>query len=94
MTSRPAAGAAKLDMRHVRREIRTALELAIVTLAPTKTVDRIAAIAGLLEALAELPADAAPVIALLPQVSSRATEALEEWHKWYAEYLEKRIPRG
>jgi hypothetical protein len=70
------------------------LELAIVTLAPTKTVDRIATIAGLLEALAELPADAAPAIALWHKVSSGATEVLEEWQTWYAEYLEKRIPRG
>src|SRR4051812_43552023 len=71
MTSRSSTEAAKPDLRHVRREIRTALELAIVTLAPTKTVDRLATIAGLLEAVAELPADAPPVIALLSQVSSR-----------------------
>jgi hypothetical protein len=70
------------------------LELAIVTLAPTKTVDSLATIAGLLEALAELPADAAPVNALLPQVSDRAMAVLDEWRKWYAQFLERRIPRG
>jgi hypothetical protein len=83
-----------LDLRHLRRDARTALELAVVALAPSHLVDRLATVAGLLEALLELPTDSAPVIALVPEVQSRAQSALEDWRKWEKEYLEKRIPRG
>jgi hypothetical protein len=53
----------QLDLSHLRRETRTALELAVVAPAPTALVDRLAWAAGLLEAIAELPADAPPVVA-------------------------------
>jgi hypothetical protein len=48
-----------MDFSHLRREARTALELAIVALAPSALVDRLATAAGLLEALVELPKDSA-----------------------------------
>jgi hypothetical protein len=83
-----------LDISHSRREVRTALELAVVTLAPAELVDRLAAAAGLLEALGELPTDSAPVIALVPSVEIRTKKALDDWQKWQAEYLEKKMPRG
>ena len=72
----------RMDLRHLRRESRTALELAIVELAPTDLIDRLAVVAGLLEALAELPADSAPSIALGPGTVDRARVALEAWHAW------------
>jgi len=56
----------RLDLSHLRREARTALELAIVELAPNDLIDRLALVTGLLEALAELPANSAPAIALDP----------------------------
>jgi len=83
-----------LDISHSRREVRTALELAVVTLAPTELVDRLAAAAGLLEADGELPTDSAPVIALVPSVEIRTKRALDDWQKWQAEHLEKKMPRG
>lgn len=83
-----------LDLNHLRRETRTALELAVVALAPSELVDRLAAAAGLLEALVELPTDSAPVVALVPRVQSRAKIALDDWYKWQKEALEKKIPRG
>jgi hypothetical protein len=83
-----------LDLSHLRREARTALELAIVALAPSELVDRLAAVAGLLEALVELPTDSAPVSALVPTVAARAKRALGDWQKWQQEHLEKKIPRG
>jgi hypothetical protein len=84
----------QMDLSHLRRESRTALELAVVALAPSELVDRLAASAGLLEALVELPTDSPPVIALVPTVVTRTRRALEDWQKWCHEHLEKKIPRG
>jgi hypothetical protein len=73
-----------LDLSHLRRETRTALELAVVTLAPARVTDRLAAAAGLLEALVELPRDSPPAIALGPKVVRRSQDALEKWQQWRA----------
>lgn len=75
-----------MELVHLRREVKTSLELAMIALAPMPLLDRLAAAAGLLEALAELPADAAPVIALAPRVAQRARESLEEWRKWQEQH--------
>jgi hypothetical protein len=83
-----------MDLSHLRRESRTALELAVVAMAPSDLVDRLAASAGLLEALVALPMDSAPVIATVPKLVTRTRSALEDWQKWQHEHLEKRIPRG
>jgi hypothetical protein len=83
-----------LDLSHLRREARTALELAVVALAPPELIDRLAISTGLLEALAELPTDSAPVMALVPRLGTRTRDALEDWQKWHEEHLDKRIPRG
>ncbi len=82
MSADDGAPAMRMDIRHLRRESRTALELAIVELAPNELIDRLAVVAGLLEALAELPADSAPSIALGPSTIDRARGALEAWHAW------------
>jgi len=71
-----------MDLSHLRRESRTALELAIVELAPTDLIDRLAVVTGLLETLAELPADSAPAIALGPGTADRAHVALKMWRDW------------
>jgi hypothetical protein len=84
----------QMDLRHLRREARTALELAIVALAPSELVDRLAVVAGLLEALVDLPTDSAPVIALVPALVTRARSALDDWQKWQQEHLETRILRS
>ena len=84
----------QMDLSHLRRESRTALELAVVAMAPSDLVDRLAAAAGLLEALVELPTDSQPVVAIVPRVTTRARSALEDWQKWHHEHLEKKIPRG
>ena len=83
-----------MDLSHLRRDARTALELAVVALAPSELIDRLAAAAGLLEALAELPRDSAPVVALVPKLGSRTRAALEDWQEWCHEHLERKIPRG
>jgi hypothetical protein len=83
-----------MDLSHLRRESRTALELAVVAMAPSDLVDRLAASAGLLEALLELPTDSPQVIAILPRVVARTRAALGEWQEWQREHLERTIPRG
>src|SRR5204862_1260674 len=81
-------GSSTLDLRHLRRETRTALELAVVAMAPSALVDQLAVCAGLLEALAELPPEAAPM-ALVRGLVERTRAALVEWHRWQAAHLGK-----
>jgi len=87
----PAAESAEttLDFSHLRRETRTALELAVIALAPSDLIDSLAWVAGLLEAIIELPPKSAPVVALIPKVSKRARSALEDWNAWQAAHLAK-----
>jgi hypothetical protein len=82
MVSKRVESTTRLDLSHLRREARTALELAIVELAPTDLIDRLALVTGLLESLAELPADSAPAIALGPPTDDRARVALKMWRDW------------
>ena len=72
----------RLDYSHLRRETRTALELAILELAPTELIEGLALVTGLLEALAELPTDSPPTIALGPPTVERAQLTLEKWREW------------
>ena len=74
-----------MDLRHLRRDTRTALELAIIELAPSHLIDRLAVVTGLLETLAELPANSPPAIALGPPTADRARVALEIWRDWSAQ---------
>ncbi|MGE0546121.1 MAG: hypothetical protein AB7O24_00125 [Kofleriaceae bacterium] len=74
--------AMRMDLRHLRRETQTALELAIVELAPSHLVDRLAVVSGLLEALVDLPTDSPPAIALGPPTADRARVALYMWRDW------------
>jgi hypothetical protein len=92
----PAGAAAEsgLNLSHLRREARTALELAVVALAPSELVDRLAAAAGLLEALIELPANSPPALALVPSLVQRTQASLDDWQAWRRENLEKKMPRG
>jgi hypothetical protein len=87
-------GESQMDLSHLRRESRTALELAVVAMAPSELVDRLAAAAGMLEALEELPTDSAPVIAIVPRAVTHARGALEDWQKWNQAHLEGKIPRA
>lgn len=92
-TESQQAGTA-LDLSHLRREARTALELAVVALAPSDLVERLATAAGLLEALVELPTESAPVVALVPKVQTHTQCALDDWNRWHKAHLEKKILRG
>lgn len=74
----------KLDRRQLRRETRTALELAIAALAPPGIVDGLAAVTAILEALEELPPEAAPVRATSETIVARGRIALDAWRVWRA----------
>jgi hypothetical protein len=77
-------GAEALRLTHLRREIKTALELAVAALAPTSLVDALATASGLLDALAEFPRASAPVLATLPRAIVLAEAALQSWQEWQA----------
>jgi len=80
-----------LNLLHTRRDVKTALEMAVVALAPPELLNRLASAAGLLEAFAELPSDCAPAIALLPTTLERAQRALEDWRGWEKEKMKKGV---
>ena len=80
------SGETQLDLSHLRREARTALELAIVGLAPEELIDRLASTTGLLEAVAELPANSPPVVALIRRLVVRSRASLAEWEAWQKEH--------
>jgi hypothetical protein len=56
-----------MEISHLGREVKTALELAIAALAPIELVERLALAAGFLDAIVQFPLDSAPSLALLPQ---------------------------
>ncbi len=76
-----------LDLSHLRRDTRTALELAIAALAPESLIHRLAAAAGLFEALIEFPRESPPVIALTPRLAANSRSALDEWERWRKDHL-------
>jgi hypothetical protein len=73
-----------LRVSHLRREVKTALELAVAALAHANVIDGLATAAGLLEALAEFPASSAPVLATLPRAIELAERSLQAWRDWQA----------
>lgn len=83
----------QMDLSHLRRQVRTALELSVVALAPADLIDRLASAAGLMEALIELPPSSPPVIALIPKLFEHARSALADWQSWQAAHQEHKFPR-
>jgi len=84
-----ASGGSELALGHLRRDARTALELALVALAPSDVIDELAVIAGLLEAVEQLPRDSPPIVARMPGLVQRAHKALKTWKAWHADHLAK-----
>jgi hypothetical protein len=78
-----------MELRHLGRDVKTALELAIVGLCPSELVERLAMSAGLLDAVSELPVESPAVGALVPGVTSRAQRALDDWNRWRDEHLRR-----
>jgi hypothetical protein len=78
-----------MEVRHLLREIRSALEMAVVAIAPAELLDPLARASGLLQALSELPIDCAPAMALTPKALDSARNILVTWHTWEQEKLKK-----
>jgi hypothetical protein len=79
-----------LRLTHLRREVKTALELGVAALAPTGLVDALATAGGLLDALAEFPRGSPPVLATLPRAMELAETALKSWQDWQAHPARRR----
>jgi len=71
------------EIRHVLRSVKTSLELAIVALAPSDLLNRLGRVAGLLEAVSQLPTDEAPARALIPGLIADGLAAVDAWDKWH-----------
>jgi hypothetical protein len=71
-----------MQLRHLARETSSALELALVRMAPNALIEELAAVAGLLGALQELPLDTESLRVWATQVAGRATQSLERWNAW------------
>jgi hypothetical protein len=78
-----------MELRHLARDAKTALELGLVAFAPDELVDRLATVAGLLDAASELPEDSPPVITLVPKLIPKAKKVLAEWANWHDQHLAK-----
>ncbi len=74
-----------MRLRHLQRDTATALELALVALAPSAIIDGLANAAGLLSALAELPLDNDALALWATDAAERADKSLAAWQRWEAE---------
>ncbi len=72
----------QMELRHLAREVKTGLELALAALAPSDLVDRLAIGAGLLEAITDMALDEGSTLPLVTRTVERANEALAAWHRW------------
>jgi hypothetical protein len=79
----------QMQLLHLAREAKTALELAIAGMAPTDLVDRLAVVAGLLEAFSGLALDETATLPLLASTTERANKALAEWQRWQKDHPPK-----
>jgi cellulose biosynthesis protein BcsQ len=82
------------ELGQLRQEARVALDLAVVALAPSQLVERLAAAVGLLESLGDLPSGSPPVVAMVPDTMARARRSLNDWRAWHKQHLANRIPLG
>ncbi|MDB4969960.1 MAG: hypothetical protein JWN44_5649 [Myxococcales bacterium] len=71
-----------MKLRHLQREVATALELALVALAPNAIIDSLANAAGLLVALSELPLDNEALSLWAKDATERAERTLATWEAW------------
>ena len=71
-----------MDLRHLAREVSTALELALVRPAPNTLIEQLASVAGLLTALQELPLDSESLRVWAKVATERGEQVLAEWKSW------------
>ena len=71
------------EVRHLLRNVKTSLELAIVARAPSDLLNRLWRVAGLLEAVTQLPTDEGPAQALTAGLIADGLSAVDAWDKWH-----------
>ncbi len=79
----------QMELRHLAREVKTALELALAAPAPSDLVDRLAIGAGLLDAITDMALDETAASPIVSRTVERATEALAAWLRWRADHPPK-----
>lgn len=70
------------EIRHLLRNVKTSLELAIVGRAPAALLNRLGRVAGLLDAISQLPPDEGPTQTLIPGLIADGVSAVDAWSKW------------
>ncbi len=73
----------QMEIRHVLRNVKTSLELAIVARAPSDLLNRLGRVAGLLDAVSQLPIDEGPAQALVSGLIADGLAAVDGWEKWH-----------
>jgi hypothetical protein len=71
------------EIRHLLRTVKTSLELAIVARAPTELLNRLGRVAGLLDAIGQLPTDEGPAQSLTAGLIADGLAAVDAWDKWH-----------
>ena len=71
------------EVRHLLRSVKTSLELAIVARAPSDLLNRLGRVAGLLDAISQLPTDDGPAQALTADLIADGLAAVDAWDKWH-----------
>src|SRR5207237_460020 len=80
-----------MRLRHLARELSTALELALVRMAPNPLIEELASASGLVTALQELPLDSAPLIEVRQAYDVlRDPASRRQWDETHASYSERR----
>jgi len=72
----------QMELRHLAREVKTGLELAIAAFAPSDLVDQLAVVAGLLDAITDMALDEAANVPLVSRTVERANQAVAAWNRW------------
>jgi len=70
------------EIRHLLRTVKTSLELAIMARAPADLLNRLGRVAGLLDAVSQLPTDEGPAQTLISGLIADGLAAVDVWNKW------------
>jgi hypothetical protein len=71
------------ELRHLLRNVKTSLELAIVARAPADLLNQLGRVAGLLDAVSQLPTDEGPAQALTAGLIRDGRAIVDTWEKWH-----------
>jgi hypothetical protein len=70
------------ELRHLLRTVKTSLELAIIARAPADLLNRLGRVAGLLDAVSQLPTEEGPAQAMIAGLIADGLGSVDAWSKW------------